>query len=99
MKRILCAFVLLCVIVSGAWAASFEAIAIDSTNFPDDAFRAYVSGSFDKNGDGMLSYIEKTINARIIDVANMGIKSLKGIEHFTMVTRQAFVQLQPTDIP
>ena len=51
-------------------------------NFPDEAFRKYVSENFDKDNDGVLS--EKEVNdVREIWVSgNHDIKSLKGIEHF-----------------
>ncbi len=56
-------------------------LAIDASNFPDDAFRAIVE-TFDQNKDHLLSDAEiaavKTINC-----VNRGIVSLKGVEYFT----------------
>lgn len=68
-------------------AAVPPGLAIDQSNFPDNAFRAYVAEEFDKNGDGALSKSE--IGAvTIIDVGEDGekagaIANLQGIEHFT----------------
>lgn len=54
---------------------------IDSSTFPDENFRNYVS-VFDKNGDGILSETEiKDVTE--IDVSNKSITSLKGVEVFT----------------
>ena len=57
-------------------------IAIDSTHFPDDVFRSYVSENFDINSNGYLSFSER-LNATEAYVADMGISSLKGIEYLT----------------
>ncbi len=58
---------------------------IDATNFPDTAFRTYISDSIDTNKNGYLSTVE--INAAtVIDVAGKNISSLKGIEYFTALT-------------
>ena len=57
-----------------------NAIVINSTNFPDDNFRAYLL-SQDYGKDGKLTESEiKEITK--IDVSNMGINSLKGIGYF-----------------
>ena len=57
-------------------------VAIDAENFPDAAFRGHVTGKWDANSDGTLSDAEiaAVVSA---DVRNKGIRSLKGIEHFT----------------
>ena len=61
---------------------AYSEIAIDSINFPDDNFRKYILAEIDTNGDKKLSQDE--INSTtIINVENMGIKSLKGIEFFS----------------
>lgn len=60
-------------------------VLIDSDNFPDDTFRNYVSYYFDSDGNGLLSESEiKSVTK--IDVENMGVSSLKGIEYFTELT-------------
>lgn len=59
-----------------------DGIVIDSSSFPDDAFRGYVSLNYDLNGDGILS--DKEIeNVYTMDVSNRNIHSLEGIEYFT----------------
>ncbi len=62
--------------------AENAAVAINSKNFPDKVFRAYVKENFDTDGNGKLSKAE--INAvTAIDVCDMGIANLKGVERFT----------------
>ena len=68
----------------GAMAAS-TSVKINSTNFPDSAFRKYVKAELDTNKDKKLS--AKEIKAATsIDVSNKGIADLTGIEHFTALT-------------
>ncbi len=57
---------------------------IDSTSFPDPVFREYISLKFDINNDGYLQYSETydEYNTITINVDNMNILSLKGIEYF-----------------
>ena len=56
-------------------------VKITATTFPDDKFRALISGrDYDKNGDGTLD-VEEITYIRNIYCQNMGIKSLKGIEY------------------
>lgn len=57
-------------------------IAINNINFPDDAFRAYISANLDLDHN---TYLSASEIARIVklDVSNKGIASLKGIEFFT----------------
>lgn len=55
-------------------------INIDATNFPDAIFRSFVRDSLDLDNDGLLNRRESY--ASEIDVHNMGITSLTGIEHF-----------------
>ena len=47
-------------IIYAKWAQDSDVVEIDETNFPDDAFRTYVSESFDSDGNGWLS--RKEIN-------------------------------------
>ena len=59
-----------------------SAIPVNEDNFPDEAFRAYVSGSIDVSHDGNLN--EGEINSMTtMDVSGLGIRSLQGIEYFT----------------
>lgn len=77
---------------------------INSTNFPDNTFRSYVSENFDSNGDGWLSQNE-CLNVETIDVsgtesAKGNIQSLKGVEFFTNLTELncAYNQLTSLDV-
>ena len=57
-------------------------IAIDETNFPDDAFRQYVLDNCDTNGDKVLSD-EEIANATHLYVDGLNIADLTGVGHFT----------------
>ena len=59
-------------------------IAIDKENFPDDIFREYLLGQ-DYGWDGVLTERE-IMNITEIDVYDMDISSLQGIEYFTALT-------------
>ncbi len=63
-------------------------IAINEKNFPDENFRDYVAGEWDKNQDKYFSPSE-IANAKWITCDNLWdgqpIKSLKGIEYFTEI--------------
>lgn len=63
-------------------APSTGDIAISSANFPDTAFRSYISQSFDLGGSGSLSQSEIS-QVYEVDVEDMGIASLQGIEYFS----------------
>ena len=61
-------------------------IAIDETNFPDDAFRKYVSDHFDTMKDGQLSEDEiKAVTKIEIDESGKDITNLKGVEIFSLL--------------
>ncbi len=66
-----------------AFAANANGIKIDKNNFPDYVFRKVISGSdYDRDGNGYLD--DKEIGLTInIYCEGMGIKSIKGVEHFT----------------
>ena len=57
-------------------------VAINETNFPDAVFREYVKDNFDTDGNGELSVSEME-NVRRVDVAEMEVADLTGIENFT----------------
>jgi len=57
-------------------------VRINSTNFPDEYFRDYVSDYCDSNGDGKLSSTEIAA-VKEIDLMYEGCESLKGVEYFT----------------
>ena len=69
---------------AAAGAQSASGVSISAENFPDEAFRNYVS-NFD-DGDGILSDTEISA-VTAINVNGKGIKSLKGIEYFTALTK------------
>ena len=74
--------------VSGGWWEEFsgsDAIAINSTNFPDENFRSWVSSNCDTNKDEYLTPAELK-DIKSMDVSYKTIASLKGIEHFTALT-------------
>ncbi len=57
-------------------------IAINSTNFPDDAFRTFVKG-YDTDNNGSLSQAELDAVNSSMNIYNKGIADLTGIQHFT----------------
>lgn len=59
-------------------------IAINEKNFPDENFRDYVAGEWDKNQDKYFSPSE-IANAKWISCDNKEISNLKGIEFFTNI--------------
>ena len=61
-----------------------SSVAINSTTFPDNVFRNYVSQNFDKDKNGSLSDAECAA-VKKISVSGMGIYNLKGIEYFTQL--------------
>ena len=62
-----------------------DAVKINTTHFPDVAFRDYVSNNLDTNGDGYLNN-EEIAAVKTINVNNQDIYDLKGIEFFTALT-------------
>lgn len=84
-KQVLSMLLALCMICTLLPMAAFadSGVAIDSTNFPDDVFRALVSERFDTDSNGELSSDEIGKVKSFPDLSNMGIKSFKGIEYFT----------------
>lgn len=67
--------------------AGYDALAINSTNFPNSTFRSYVSTSaIDKNSDKFLTNKELAA-VKEINVENKNINDLTGIKHFTALER------------
>ena len=62
-----------------------EGVAVDEVNFPDVAFRSYVSANCDTDSNGLLSDTEIS-KVTEISVDNLGIYELTGIEYFTALT-------------
>ena len=71
---------LLCLLCSSAY--SEVTISGGAGGFPDEKFRQHDSKNFYTNGDGVLSDSELAAVTRV-NVSNVGVSSLKGIEHFT----------------
>ncbi len=61
-------------------------IGINATNFPDEAFRNYVSENCDTDGDGYLS-AEEIAGVTKISCNSLGISDLTGVEYFTSLTK------------
>ena len=65
--------------------AEEDAVAIDATNFPDEAFRQYVADNFDKDKDGALNQTERNA-VKEIRISNSGCTSLQGLKYFSQLT-------------
>ena len=71
--------------IAAAWSWLFtgsSGVEINASNFPDYKFREEVREYFDKDNDGTLSD-EEIINIKMVNVNELNIASLKGIEFFT----------------
>lgn len=75
---------LVCLISNPSTLYAASGVAINSSNFPDSTFRSKVN-NFDSNRDGYLSQDEAK-NVTSIDVSQLRLSSLKGIEYFTELT-------------
>jgi hypothetical protein len=60
-------------------------VAVNATNFPDAKFREYILANADTDANGSLSATEISAFKKI-EVTELGISSLKGIENFTSLT-------------
>ena len=65
--------------------AEEDAVAIDATNFPDEAFRQYVADNFDKDKDGALDQTERNA-VKEIRIIGSGCTSLQGLKYFSQLT-------------
>ena len=84
-------FILAALLILGApclapQAQAAGSVVINENNFPDAAFRSYVSENFDTNQSGILGSEERAA-ATEIDCAYGVIASLKGVEYFTSLER------------
>ncbi|MDD5047178.1 MAG: Ig-like domain-containing protein, partial [Bacteroidales bacterium] len=72
---------------------------IDMQVMPDEIFRNYCLDNFDKNKDGVLSSLE-AMSVYTINVHNLGIASLEGIQIFNSLRRLdcAYNQLTTLDV-
>ncbi len=83
-KRLLSILLLCCMVLTLLPTAALAAgdVAIDETNFPDENFREYVKTEFDEDNNNSLS-ADEIAKAKDIHLADRGISSLAGVEHFT----------------
>ena len=70
---------------------------INETNFPDETFRNYVSSNFDLSQNGKLEYME-FLSIKNINVNDMNIQSMKGIEYFPELEKLKCKKNQLTSI-
>ena len=77
--------------------ASDTNIVINESNFPDAAFRDYVSTNFDSDSNGRLSAAE-IANVTEISCGGWGLTSLKGIEFFPNLTYLSCWENQLTEL-
>ena len=70
---------------AGAVSAASD-VAVNETNFPDQAFRAEVSLQYDKDKDGKLSS-QEIKDVTVVNMKSKNIYSLKGIKFFTEATQ------------
>ena len=82
MRRLFVIFVSALMVMILAAPPGFADVGINSSTFPDDAFRNYVSTVFDQDGDGIITD-DEIAGITGIEAVGLGIESLKGIEYFT----------------
>lgn len=68
-----------------ASAAEKKGVAVNEVNFPDPAFRKYISDNIDRDGNLLLS-ADEISSVKSVSVSGMKISSLEGIEYFTGLT-------------
>ena len=81
---------LLCLLPLGALADGDRYLEINETNFPDEQFREYIISDLDVSGDEDTGYYMTEAQVKAVTSIDCGweeIASLKGIEHFTALTR------------
>ncbi len=66
-------------------AAVKKGVAVNETNFPDPAFRKYISDNIDRDSDLLLS-ADEINSVKSVSVSGMKISGLEGIEYFTGLT-------------
>ncbi|MCR4670421.1 MAG: S-layer homology domain-containing protein [Saccharofermentans sp.] len=82
--------------LTAAFAVSFAAVpaftafaangvAVNKTNFPDEAFREFILKNIDKNGNKELSSTEIS-SITSMDLTDLGVKDITGIKYFTALT-------------
>ncbi len=88
--KLLSAFLTVSAVFSAAVPMSVSAVAkngvaVNEKNFPDPIFRDCVRKAFDEDGNGYLDSDEIFL-ARNVHCENLGVRSIKGIEHFPYLT-------------
>lgn len=76
------AFALFAYCAQTVYSAEKNGVAVSDVNFPDPAFRRYVSENLDADGNSVLSSAELAA-VKSVSVSGMGISSLEGIGYFT----------------
>ncbi len=76
---------------------AISGVVLNSTNFPDATFRAYISELTGVEENGTISE-DKLLAVKTIDVNTKSIKSLKGVEFFTALTRLSCIDNQLTSL-
>ena len=66
-------------------AAAKTGVAVNEKNFPDPIFRNCIRKAFDEDGNGYLDSDEIFL-VRNVHCENLGVRSIKGIEHFPYLT-------------
>ena len=66
-------------------AEAKNGVAVNEKNFPDPVFRKCIKKAFDEDGNGYLDNDEIFL-ARNVHCENLGVRSIKGIEHFPYLT-------------
>ena len=80
-KKILIITLVLLAVLTASSALAAEGVKINATNFPDAAFRSFVTTEYDKDKNGTLS--QKEVDwVDLMNVTGKGIKNLTGIAHF-----------------
>ncbi len=89
-EKLLSAFLAGAAVFSAAVPMSVSAgakngVAVNEKNFPDPIFRSCIRKAFDEDGNGFLDSDELFL-ARNVHCENLGVRSIKGIEHFPYLT-------------
>ena len=83
-KNVSCGYIPFKITYTDLVTPDTNGIAVNAENFPDAKFRQYVSENIDKNHSGYISDSELN-NLYTIDISNLGISDLTGIEYFKYI--------------
>ncbi len=89
--QLFAALVVACIIAVGipglaSRVSAAEEIAVDAANFPDTAFRNYVTQSYDSDKNGTLS-VEELTAATNLRLEGTAVADLTGVEYLTFLTQ------------